>query len=220
MKRVAVLLALLMASCGGVERVDKRTYRTGNTTDWKVIDRAVVSAQITTDYSSMAAVINASTTTVVTYTVAEAKTFNLDLAALVPAEINDGDTLSFGTIEVDNLKVNKLKQCGPGDDQKCTSAIVRVYTEEVVGFPGISGMVNKDEGYSVPINAGEGSPSESVGLTDTNAAIVDSYTIPANDRKLRPNDFNGMTYVLESDFSNAGAGDYEATIVIELAVGL
>lgn len=90
-----------------------------------------------------------------------------------------------------------------------------MYTEELSGFSGISGLVNTTDTYGIDLYAESGNL---VGLGSVNSYILDSYNIPANDKKLTLSDFNDLNYDLYADFSNAGYGDYEVNIVIELAV--
>jgi len=74
--------------------------------------------------------------------------------------------------------------------------------------------------YGVDVYAGKPTATELVGLGAENAAIVQTYTIPSNDKKLTLSDFPSPTYFIESDFSSAGYGDYKIDIVIEVAVAL
>lgn len=156
----------------------------------------------------------------VTYTAIENASITVDVAALIPVLSGGGDTLDLGSVTITDLKANKLKVCGPGNNQKCTQAVIRAYTTELVGFEGIEGFVNKTDLYGVPVSFGPTTASESVGLSSANAGILQSYTIPFNDNKLTQSDFADLDYVGAVDFSNAGVGSYEMTLVIELAVAL
>lgn len=214
MKKLFLLIAILFSyGCGTDVDNQRSSPKSPEEMDWKVIGKVYLTTQIDRNLALQQ-------TEVVTYVSATTSQFSADPAGIVPVESVDGETLDLGSVTLDQLKVNDLDQCGVGNDEKCTSAVIRVYTTEVTGFIGIDGFVNTDQSYGVPVLAGEGTATESVGLTDTNAAFVDTYTIPANDRKLTTGDFNGVTYELEVDFTNGGAGSYEMNLVIELAVGL
>lgn len=148
----------------------------------------------------------------ITYTEPEAGKFETTPSILASA---DGeDAISLGSIIIDTINVNKLKVCGGGSD-KCTSSIIRMYTTEVSGHPGISGFVNTTTGEGVPFLA----DGNTVGLSTSGATTLDSYTIPASDKKLRNGDFSDLTYTLGVDTSNAEAGDYELDLVLELLLG-
>lgn len=161
----------------------------------------------------------ASESVTVTYVQAENSTMTLNTTALVPSMSTDGNTLDLGSITISDLRANKLKICGAGGNEKCTSAIIRIYTQELVGFAGIGGFVNKTDGYGIDTYAGKSTADTLVGLTSTNAATVQSYTIPSSDNKINLSDFPSPTYLMEVDFSNGGAGSYEMTIIVELALG-
>ena len=159
----------------------------------------------------------------INYTSAEANVFNIDASGMIVTESEDGLILDLGNIVIDNIRKNKLKICGVNNDEKCTSAIIRMYTND--NYDGISGLVNTTYSYSGgDLVAGATDGTAMVGLTDSNALTLAEYTIPANDRKQTKSDFVGasqlMDYDLQIDFSNAGEGDYEISIEIELAVAL
>lgn len=148
----------------------------------------------------------------VTYVEPEVGKF--DTTASIVASADGEDAISLGSVVVDTININKLKVCGGGSD-KCTSSIIRIYTTPVTGHPGISGFVNTTTGEGIPFLA----DGVSVGLDTGGATTVDSYTIPANDNKLRNGDFTDLTYTLGVDTSNAEAGDYELDLVLELLLG-
>jgi hypothetical protein len=216
MRRQALSLLLisilLIMSCGNdISIIDRRTpYQPIK--EWKVIDRAEINL-------SLLQGLTVTDSTTVVYVSAIANQFTINTGSLSTTESIDTNTINLGSISTSSLKVNDLNQCGTGTE-KCTSAVIRIYTTPVSGHPGVTGFVNKTNNYGVPIKAGKTSANTVVGLTVSNAAVVDSYTIPAGDRKLTAGDFGSTTYLLEVDFSNAGSGNYEAILVIELAVGL
>ena len=155
-------------------------------------------------------------TTNVSYTLAENVTFTINTANVSP--ILTGDTLDIGTISISSLDTNKLKICGTNSNQKCGQAVIRIYTQALVAWPGVDGFVNTADGYGVPVSAGKTTANLPVGLGAVNSAFVQSYTIPSNDNRLTMADFPSPTYKLASDFSNAGSGSYSMTLVIELAL--
>ena len=209
-----LILSMIIASCGEVY-LDKRTRSHPEPDKWKVIGTININMKFMEEPGGYLA----SQSTNVTYTVAEANDFTINTGNISVSETSES-VLDFGSIDISQLKVNKLKQCGVSNDQKCTSAIIRAYTTEVSGHPGIGGFVNKTDGDGIPVKAGENTASSTVGLNVANAVTLDSYTIPASDKKLTASDFSGVVYEVEADFSNAGAGDYEMNLVIELAVAL
>lgn len=167
---------------------------------------------VSTAYAAVAAA--------VTYVSIANTTFVVDTSTLVPVLSGDANTLDLGSVTVTDLKTNQLKICGVGGNQKCTEAIIRVYTTELAGFAGISGFVNKDDSYGVDLFSGKGIADQLTGLDAIGSVTVQSFVIVANDKKLSLADFPSPTYLVEVDFSNAGAGNYEVTYVIELALGL
>ncbi len=124
------------------------------------------------------------------------------------------DLLSFGSISLSGLSDNNLATCGSLGKTVCTSAVIRLYT---VGTSG-AGMWNATDGYGAPINAGLAAPYLPVGLTVANALTVQSIKIPASKHALKYTDFPSPTYTIQGDLSNAGAGSYATTLVIEYAL--
>lgn len=155
-------------------------------------------------------------TTNVNYVLAENVTFTINTSGISP--ILTGDTLDIGTIAVTSLDTNKLRICGANGNQKCGQAVIRIYTQALIAWPGVDGFVNTSDGYGVPVSAGKTVANLPVGLTAVNSANVQTYTIPGNDNRLTIQDFPTPTYKIASDFSNAGAGSYSMTLVIELAL--
>ena len=148
-------------------------------------------------------------------------TFAIDEAQIVPVLSGDTLTLDLGDVAVTALSTNRTKICGGGNVQ-CTSAIIRAYSTEVVGFTGVAGFVNKTDGYGVDVlieDDASTSPDNIVGLAGGNAITLQSYVI-THEKKINLTHFPSASYAFEADFSNAGAGSYEMTIVIELALGL
>ncbi|MGZ3722725.1 MAG: hypothetical protein ACXVA9_07345 [Bdellovibrionales bacterium] len=121
--------------------------------------------------------------------------------------------LTFGSLLLTNLTDNNLRGCGTNSHAHCGTAIIRVYT---TGAPG-AGFYNITDGYGMPITATpKGGTAMTVGLGAANSVVIQSLTIPNNQNVLRLADFSpAPEFEIKSDFSNAGAGTYSATIVVE-----
>lgn len=135
---------------------------------------------------------------------------------VAPAITND--PLEFGSLTITRLRDNDLKVCGPNGKQKCGTAIIRLYT---TGSPG-AGLYNSGDSFGAPITAGIGPVRATVGLGPSNAAIVQTYTIPSNRNSIRETHFDPqpMTYNVSVDFTDAGAGAYATTLVVEYGLAL
>jgi hypothetical protein len=192
---------MMMMGCSDISVTDKR--KAPKPIQWQVVGTAKLHIDT---YPGLAAVTPVNTN--ITYTEPEQGTFTLDTSG-VTVTSTDLDTLSLGTVLLDTVNINKLTVCGGGSD-KCTSALVRIYTTGTH-----AGFINTSEGYGVPLLA----DTVEVGLNAAGAIALDTYTIPASDRKLRNNDFSDTSWDLEVDMSNAEFGDYELDIVIELLLG-
>ena len=212
-----LLISMLLIGCGffGPEYRDYRPkpkvpYVPHQ--EYNVIAQAIVSVK-----SSDGLYAVGSSTIDVTYVVADVSVFQIDVSSFV-SPVETEDSIDLGTIDISNLKVTNLRQCGVTLDQQCNIASVRIYTTELVGSEGIAGFVNTTDGYGVDVTAAEsGGLSGTVGLTDAAAIIVDTTSL-AGDRRLTSSDFGGGSYDITADFSNAGAGDYEMDLVIEVVV--
>lgn len=141
--------------------------------------------------------------------------FELEPGTINPVEAVDEDSIDMGTVEVSNININKLDICDPGGNTKCTSAIIRIYTVEQPGWPGIEGFVNTDDGYGLPILA----DGANIGLGVAGAVTLDSYVIPANRRRVKGSHFTDLIYAVIVDLDNAGNGNYAVTLRIEIAIG-
>jgi hypothetical protein len=132
---------------------------------------------------------------------------------VVPAVTNA--VLDFGTIAVTAASTNKLKLCGPGGNQKCTRALLRIYTTTAAG----AGFWNGVDGYGAPMTAGLTGALQAVALGQVNAVIVHSYTIPGNRNTVKLTDFSPTpTFSFMGDFTDAGEGAYSTTIAVEFAL--
>lgn len=140
--------------------------------------------------------------------------FSLDTTGMVTPVISN-TMLDFGVLKISDLFDNDLKVCGTNNKKKCTKAYIQIYTK---GAPG-AGLYNADGGYGMPFYANKsGEAPILIGLDAPAAAVVHQLDIPNNKNVLRLSDFAGAIYELHSDFTDAGAGSYQATAVIEYGV--
>jgi hypothetical protein len=145
-------------------------------------------------------------------TVAEAVTFTVDTGSFTPGTPSDG-VVSFGSLDVTALRDNALRVCGTNGNQRCTSGVVRIYTS---GTPG-GGLWSTVEGYGLPILTG----SSPIGLGAASAVDVDTAAIANNQRVLKLSDFTttpSIVIPISVDFSDAAAGSYSSTLVVEYVV--
>ncbi len=128
------------------------------------------------------------------------------------------EPLSFGQLIVSSLRDNNLKVCGSSGKTKCTKAYIRIYTKGVAG----AGMWNATDGYGAPITATLGTNApQTVGLNQAAAAVVLQVSIAGNKNVFRLSDFGvSPDFKIDSDFSNAGAGTYSTTLVVEYGLSL
>lgn len=144
----------------------------------------------------------------ITVELGAALTFGMsDTRFSVPAVSNS--LLDFGYLDLTALDDNSLKVCGLSGNTKCTQAVIRVYT---TGKPG-AGMWNPD-GYGQPLLAN----GLTTGLNVAGAVTVATYTIPNSKHRLTLSDFSVTAYNIASDFTDAGAGSYSTTVVLEYAL--
>lgn len=147
--------------------------------------------------------------TTVTYTNAASVSFTINVSNFAATGFT-GDTLNLGSVALSTIDDNSLKVCGAGSNQKCTQAVIRVYTTGSV-----SGFVNTADAYGAPVHAGSLNPGSAVGLNTAGAVQVQVVSIAANKNRLKIADFPTPTYNVTSDFSNAGAGNYNMNFVVE-----
>jgi len=218
LRTLIMILIFIILGCGNETHnrrsgVSKRAPTPQDTIDYKVV------SNITIDVKALSSL---SLTSNITYTSSITSTMSIINSDLItPSEDTDGNILNLGSLSIDIIKVNHLKICGAGGNEKCTSAIIRVYTNDLGGAnTGLDGFVNITDNYAeAPVNIMSSSGSAVVGHTLTNATLLTTYTIPAKDNKLTQDDFTMTSFPLTVDFSNAGAGDYQMSIELEVAVG-
>ena len=158
----------------------------------------------------------------VTVTNAPSTTMVITNTNFVPPTITNS-ALDFGYLQITALQDNQLNLCGSSNTQKCTRAFIRVYTSG--SYPG---LYNSVDAYSAPITAGQ-RPSAApytvtgvVGSGASNALVLEylnngtsSTTIPTTQHVINLNHFPIPKFEINSDFTEAGAGTYMASLVLE-----
>lgn len=130
----------------------------------------------------------------------------------VPTPANS--VLSFGSLSIGTLITNNLRVCGSEGTEKCTKAFFRIYTTGVAG----SGFWNATDGYGMPITV-TGPTSGSPGLGVSGAIEVQSIALAADKNVVRLTDFTpAPKYTVSANFTNAGAGTYATTMVVEFVL--
>lgn len=121
--------------------------------------------------------------------------------------------VDFGFIGLSSLDDNNLNVCGPKGNEHCGTALIRMYTTGTAG----AGLWNDVDQFGAPISVGE--PSQVVGLGSAGAVVLQKISIPKSKHVVRLSDFAPVPrYSVKSDFSDAGAGNYTTTLVIEYAL--
>lgn len=137
--------------------------------------------------------------------------FNVDTSKMSVPTITNA-LLEFGKAELSDLFDNNISVCGSSRNKKCGTAYIRMYT---IGQNG-AGIWNDAIKWGAPIYANRtGDPRLTVGLNAANAVIVQKFAIPANKNVVRIQDFPSPAYEMRADFTEAGAGSYSTTLVIE-----
>ena len=149
--------------------------------------------------------------TTVTYNNSGSTTFTINVGSFTPGGFT-GTTLSLGSVGVATISDNNLKVCGTGNT-KCVTAVIRAYTTGT-----IAGFVNTAESYGAPVYTGTLNPTSPVGLLAAGSVQVQTISIANNKHTISLSDFPAPTYTVNSDFSNAGAGSYTMTYVLEYAL--
>lgn len=210
MKKGLLLFAAasLVTGCG--ENLNPRLKKLFSE-ESQVVVRARAEISVTTSERTM----RASVSQPVTVTNAAAVDMTLDNSAFVPPTISNS-VMNFGDIAIGSLLDNDLKVCGPSQNQKCNTALIRVFTSGSSG----TGLFNEIDGYGVPLTSML-TTALTVGLGAANAAVMQTLSIPANKRVIRLSDFTpAPVYQIHADFTDAGAGTFSTTIVIEYALTL
>lgn len=176
-----------------------------------IVVKAAAHIQITTTNRGFV-ILSTSTAVPISVVNAPSTTMTVDTSGFTIPTISNTN-LSFGELKISVLSDNNLRVCGSSGRAKCSAAVIRMYTTGTAG----SGLYNAADGYGMPILAKLGSMTAlTVGLETANAAIMQSYTIPNSQNVFRLNDLQpAPVYAMSSDFTEAGAGDYSTTLVIE-----
>jgi hypothetical protein len=110
---------------------------------------------------------------------------------------------------------NNLNVCGTNGHTHCGTALIRMYT---TGQPG-AGLYNTTDQFGAPITAGPVTTLLPVGLGTSGAAVLQSISIPSHKHVVRLSDFSpAPNYAVQADFTDAGAGTYSTTLVVEYAL--
>lgn len=230
LSRFAAVFALLsLAGCGSLGATDENPSTHLTPVGTPDADGTVIRARSTFDVSTGRTtasrvfdfVINsafaASGSAPASTTLAASTSFSLNSSLFsvpsnpTPFAINDLGFLQIGTLEDNDIKI-----CGTGGNTKCTKAFIRMYTTGVAG----AGMWNASGGYGAPITAGQTGVSSSVGLSSTGAATMQQITIGNGKNTVKLGDFIDPKYSVKVDFTDAGAGTYATTLVVEYGLSL
>jgi hypothetical protein len=214
-----ITMAVLMTGCGQSEKLSVE--------EANVVVKSKVIVQVGNTSDSLPHA--ATDTSGVTIINTPSATIKLDLSNFKgnPLTISNGAMTNLGSAYITDLFDNNLKVCGPSGNQKCTKAFIRLYTTGAAG----AGVYNSDIEYGAPLYGGlanftaTGSGLSLIGLGPENAAISQMYIIPSNRFIVTLANFAGTTavpliYQFVADFSDAGAGTYRTTLVIEYGLAL
>lgn len=217
LRLILIGIVFFAAGCGGFQSIRNGGHssliggggESVGITDGVVKVRAMIPVQVDSSGKMRPALSESTPIIVVNPT---AVRFTLDLSAFVmPAASNA--VLSFGEITISDLFDNDLRVCGATGKVKCTQAFIQMYTTGVAG----SGVWNAIDGYGMPISASlAGSTPSTVGLTAASAAVVQTHTLTGSKNVFRLRDLTvAPVYEVNADFSDAGAGSYATTLVVE-----
>lgn len=208
------VFALALVACGKHhENKDLLTHPVPNEADLVIKARATmaVSTELGQRYSAFG---TGSGNQPVNVTLAPNTKFTLDNSKFVIPTMSNA-SLSFGSLSITNLLDNNLNTCGAAGNQKCNTALLRIYTTGVAG----AGLWNIADGYGAPMAATLTGTPLSVGLNPSGAAMMQTFTIPTTKHVLKLTDFSTPPkYNIHFDFSDAGAGSFTTTIVVEYAL--
>lgn len=150
----------------------------------------------------------------VNVTLTASTTGTLDTSGFISNPTMSNAIINFGTLRFSSLQDNDLNSCG-GGSSKCVTALFRMYTINTAEPGFYSSVLN----FSAPISAGlPGTTFLPIGLTEANAAILQTYSIPSSQQEVNLSDFSPLPiYDIIADFRRAGAGSYTTTLVLEYA---
>jgi len=145
----------------------------------------------------------------VSYQDGDSTSFTINVSGMSASGFS-GNTLNLGSVALATLSDNDLKVCGSNGNTKCTSSAIRVYTTG-----NTAGFVNITDGYGAPVYTGTLNPTSPVGLLSAGSVQVQTLSIPNSKHTIELSDFPSPSYAVTSDFSNAGAGAYTMSYVVE-----
>ena len=208
-------VAFVFTSCGQSTSKDKA--ESGPSKSQNFVVKARFTADITSNGPGVASVMANPTNIPVSVIVSPNATLTVDSSGFAVPPISEA-ILDFGDIALTDVRDNNLRVCGTDGKTKCTKAVIRMYTTGVAG----SGIWNAAGGYGAPLLAKlTGGTVQTVGLGTANAVTVQSVTIPSNKNNIRFSDFTQTpNYEIGADFTNAGAGSYSTTLVVEFGLSL
>lgn len=212
-KGILSVFLLILASCGGKNSSPTLQVGPGQNPDGSVVHgRATLQINASTGHTLLAA---QDQNEPINVTVAPSTTMSVDASKfVVPAITNT--VLDFGDLTVNGLSDNNLMVCGTNGTTQCGTAVLRVYTTGTAG----AGLWNTAGGYGAPITASLTTPL-TVGLAVANAAVMETYSIPSTTHVMHLSSFStAPTFDVQIDFTNAGAGSYSTTLVVEYALTL
>lgn len=202
---VLVFSVLLLASCGSESLLDGLGPE-------QIVVKSRASFEVTTTTGAATSLRAVSQTQPVTVTNAASANMTLNSTAFVPPTITNA-VMNFGNLTISALEDNDLKVCGTSGNQKCGTALLRVYTTGAG-----EGLFNAADSYGVPLTASLTTPL-TIGLTAANAAVMQTFSIPPGKRVMHLSDFAVTPiYNVKADFTEAGAGSFTTTIVVEYAL--
>ena len=213
---VALVIAGLLSGCGrhssGQTPANDPATPPNNAASTPFVLKATSYFQITTDSSGVHILSAPGSLVPISVVNSPSAAMTINTSAFVVPAISNA-VLDFGAIKISALKDNNLQVCGASGKSQCTNAVIRMYTQGVAG----DGLYNSAGGYGMPITAKFGAnPALPVGLTAANAANVQIFAIPAKQHVLHLTDFIPTpNFEIFSDFTNAGAGSYSTTLVVE-----
>lgn len=144
----------------------------------------------------------------VSSTVAANVKFTLSTANFV-LPVNPEDALeSYGTLDLTQLRDNKLDVCGISGTSQCSTAVVQVYIQGPA-----TGLEHATKTISLPIYTGV----SQLGTGQAGAVAVASTGVSTKN-VLKLNHLTGggsLQIPISVDFAEAAAGNYLATIVVE-----
>ena len=205
--RLLLMVFIFALSCS----TKNINYRTNSFTDnWIMRGQAEMLVKSSPGLRSYSA--SQEVTQQVIGTVAESVKFNVSNANfIIPATLEN--EVSYGSLDLTNVFDNKLRVCGASGKDKCTAALLRIFTRG-----GGEGFWNAAEGYGAPIKTN----AKVIGLETAGAYVIKTIPIPANKFVIKMSDFNAsgkpLPIPVTINFSNAPAGSYSTVLVIQYAL--